>query len=76
MTDVFLIKGAKMQRRIKDLEHMDKKKTNMIKERDEEIKKIKEEYEKKIEKLKDELAFKDRMIKALKPKPRMRKVKK
>ena len=76
MTDVVLIKSAQMQRRIKDLEHDNKIKRNMILERDEEIKKIKEEHQKEIEKLKDDIAFKNRMLKELRPKPKIRKVKK
>jgi len=75
MTDVFLIQGAKMQKRIKDLEHSDKIKTNMLRERDEQITKLRGEYEKEIQKLKDEIEFKNRIIKTMKPKPRMRKVK-
>lgn len=76
MTDVVLIKSAQMQRRIKDLEHDNKIKRNMLLERDEEIKKIKEEHQKEIEKLKDDIAFKNRMLKELRPKPKIRKVKK
>ena len=75
MTDVFLIQGAKMQKRIKDLEHSDKIKTNMLRERDEQITKLRGEYEKEIQELKDEIEFKNRIIKTMKPKPRMRKVK-
>ena len=75
MTDLYLIKSASIQKQVKYLKEDNKRYKNMLVERDEEIKKIKEEYEKKIEKLKDELSFKDRMIKALKPKPKMRKVK-
>ncbi len=76
MTDVVLMKSAQMQRRIKDLEHDNKIKRNMLLERDEEIKKIKEEHQKEIEKLKDDIAFKNRMLKELRPKPKIRKVKK
>lgn len=76
MTDVVLIKSAQMQRRIKDLEHDNKIKRNMLLERDEEIKKIQEEHQKEIEKLKDDIAFKNRMLKELRPKPKIRKVKK
>jgi hypothetical protein len=39
-------------------------------------KKAKEKYEEKIKLLKDDIAFKDRMIKELRPKPKIRKVKK
>jgi hypothetical protein len=76
MTDVVLMKSAQMQRRIKDLEHDNKIKRNMLLERDEEIKKIQEEHQKEIEKLKDDIAFKNRMLKELRPKPKIRKVKK
>ena len=75
MTDVVLMKSAQMQRRIKDLEHDNKIKRNMLLERDEEIKKIQEEHQKEIEKLKDDIAFKNRMLKELRPKPKIRKVK-
>ena len=44
-------------------------------ERDEEITELKKEHEKQILKLKDEMAFKDRMLKELRPKPKIRKVK-
>ena len=44
-------------------------------ERDEEITELKKEHEKQIIKLKDEMAFKDRMLKELRPKPKIRKVK-
>lgn len=76
MTDVVLMKSAQMQRRIKDLEHDNKIKRNMLLERDEEIKKLQEEHQKEIEKLKDDIAFKNRMLKELRPKPKIRKVKK
>ena len=76
MTEVVLIKSVQMQRRIKDLEHDNKIKRNMLLERDEEIKKIKEEHQKEIEKLKNDIAFKNRMLKELRPKPKIRKVKK
>ena len=45
-------------------------------ERDEEITELKKEHEKQIIKLKDEMAFKDRMLKELRPKPKIKKGKK
>ena len=39
------------------------------------MKEIKKEYEEKIKLLKDEIAFKDKMIKSLNTKPKKRKVK-
>jgi vacuolar-type H+-ATPase subunit I/STV1 len=52
-----------------------KRYTQMLIERDEKINELKKEYEAKITKLKDEMAFKDRMLKELRPKPKIRKVK-
>jgi hypothetical protein len=43
--------------------------------KEEEIKELKEKYEEKIKIMKDDIAFKDRMIKELRPKPKIRKVK-
>jgi|TARA_R100000808_G_C2090237_1_gene110922 predicted 2-oxoglutarate/Fe(II)-dependent dioxygenase YbiX len=45
--DFTLNQAATMQRRIKDLEHDSKIKRNMLLERDEEIRKLKEEIDKK-----------------------------
>lgn len=53
-----------------------KRYTQMLIERDEKINELKKEYEAKITKLKDEMAFKDRMLKELRPKPKIKKGKK
>ena len=45
-------------------------------ERDETMKIANEEYQKSLAKLKDDLAFKDNVLKSLRPKPKIRKVKK
>jgi len=45
-------------------------------ERDETMKIANEEYQKSLAKLKDDLAFKDQVLKSLRPKPKIRKVKK
>jgi hypothetical protein len=47
--DITVNKAASMQRRIKDLEHDQKIKKNMLLERDEEIKGLKKELDKKQE---------------------------
>lgn len=47
--DITVNKAASMQRRIKDLEHDQKIKKNMLLERDEEIKELKKELDKKQE---------------------------
>lgn len=47
--DITINKAASMQRRIKDLEHDQKIKKNMLLERDEEIKGLKKELDKKQE---------------------------
>ena len=44
-------------------------------ERDEEIAELKKAYEKQIIKLKDDIDFKNRMLKELRPKPKIRKAK-
>ena len=44
--------------------------------RDETMKIANEEYQKSLAKLKDDLAFKDQVLKSLRPKPKIRKVKK
>ncbi len=44
-------------------------------ERDETMKIANEEYQKSLAKLKDDLAFKDKVLKSLRPKPKIRKVK-
>jgi glycerol-3-phosphate cytidylyltransferase-like family protein len=44
-------------------------------ERDEEIAELKKAHEKQIIKLKDDIDFKNRMLKELRPKPKIRKVK-
>ena len=76
MTDKVLIKLAQYQTETRNQKQEIKNYVKKLLDREEEIKKIKEEYEEKIKLLKDDIAFKDRMIKELRPKPKIRKVKK
>ena len=64
---------AKMQTNIRNLERDNKSYSKKLLERDEIIKGIDEKYKDKIQKLKDEMAFKDRMLETLRPKPKIKK---
>ena len=76
MTDKILVKLAQYQTKTRNQKQELKTYVQKLLDREEEIKKLKEEYEEKIKLLKDDIAFKDRMIKELRPKPKIRKVKK
>ena len=76
MTDKILVKLAQYQTTTRNQKQELKTYVQKLLDREEEIKKLKEEYEEKIKLLKDDIAFKDRMIKELRPKPKIRKVKK
>ena len=76
MTDKILVKLAQYQTETRNQKQELKTYVQKLLDREEEIKKLKEEYEEKIKLLKDDIAFKDRMIKELRPKPKIRKVKK
>ena len=64
---------AKMQTNIRNLERDNKSYSKKLIERDEIIKGIDEKYKDKIQKLKDEMAFKDRMLETLRPTPKIKK---
>ncbi len=64
---------AKMQTNIRNLERDNKSYSKKLLERDEIIKGIDEKYKDKIQKLKDEIAFKDRMLETLRPTPKIKK---
>jgi hypothetical protein len=76
MTDKILIKLAQYQTETRNQKHELKNYVQKLLNKEEEIKKLKEKYEEEIKLLKDNIAFKDRMIKELRPKPKIRKVKK
>ena len=64
---------AKMQTNIRNLERDNKSYSKKLLERDEIIRGIDEKYKDKIQKLKDEIAFKDRMLETLRPTPKIKK---
>ena len=76
MSQEILSQFAKLQTENRNQKQELKTYVQKLLDREEEIKKLKEEYEEKIKLLKDDIAFKDRMIKELRPKPKIRKVKK
>jgi ABC-type Fe3+-hydroxamate transport system substrate-binding protein len=76
MTDAILIKLAQYQTETRNQKKELKTYSQKLLDREEEMKEIKKEYEEKIKLLKDEMAFKDKMIKSLNTKPKKRKVKK
>ena len=73
MTDKVMMELAKMQTSIRNLERDNKSYSKKLLERDEIIRGIDEKYKDKIQKLKDEMAFKDRMLETLRPKPKIKK---
>ena len=73
MTDKVMMELAKMQTNIRNLERDNKSYSKKLLERDEIIKGIDEKYKDKIQKLKDEIAFKDRMLETLRPIPKIKK---
>jgi SMC interacting uncharacterized protein involved in chromosome segregation len=76
MTDAILIKLAQYQTETRNQKKELKTYSQKLLDREEEMKEIKKEYEEKIKLLKDEIAFKDKMIKELRPKPKKKKGKK
>lgn len=76
MSDKIMMELAKMQTNIRNLERDNKSYSKKLLERDEIIKGIDEKYKDKIQKLKDEIAFKDRMLETLRPTPKIKKGKK
>jgi hypothetical protein len=73
MTDKVMMELAKMQTNIRNLEKDNKSYSKKLLERDEIIRGIDEKYKDKIQKLKDEIAFKDRMLETLRPIPKIKK---
>jgi len=73
MTDKVMMELAKMQTNIRNLERDNKSYSKKLLERDEIIRGIDEKYKDKIQKLKDEIAFKDRMLETLRPIPKIKK---
>ena len=73
MTDKVMMELAKMQTNIRNLERDNKSYSKKLLERDEIIRGIDEKYKDKIQKLKDEIAFKDRMLETLRPTPKIKK---
>lgn len=73
MSDKIMMELAKMQTNIRNLEKDNKSYSKKLLERDEIISGIDEKYKDKIQKLKDEIAFKDRMLESLRPKPKIKK---
>jgi len=73
MSDKIMMELAKMQTNIRNLERDNKSYSKKLLERDEIIRGIDEKYKDKIQKLKDEMAFKDRMLETLRPKPKIKK---
>jgi len=73
MTDKVMMELAKMQTNIRNLEKDNKSYSKKLLERDEIISGIDEKYKDKIQKLKDEIAFKDRMLETLRPIPKIKK---
>ena len=72
MTDKVMMELAKMQTNIRNLEKDNKSYSKKLLERDEIIRGIDEKYKDKIQKLKDEIAFKDRMLETLRPIPKIK----
>lgn len=73
MSDKIMMELAKMQTNIRNLERDNKSYSKKLLERDEIIRGIDEKYKDKIQKLKDEMAFKDRMLETLRPTPKIKK---
>ena len=73
MSDKIMMELAKMQTNIRSLERDNKSYSKKLLERDEIIRGIDEKYKDKIQKLKDEIAFKDRMLETLRPIPKIKK---
>ena len=76
MTDKVMMELAKMQTELRNLRQDNKRYSQMLIDRDDKLRVIDDKYKEKIQKLKDDIAFKDRMLETLRPKPKIRKVKK
>ena len=67
---------AKMQTELRNLRQDNKRYSQMLIDRDDKLRVIDDKYKEKIQKLKDDIAFKDRMLETLRPKPKIKKGKK
>ena len=73
MTDKVMMELAKMQTEIRNLRQDNKRYSQMLIDRDDKLRVIDDKYKEKIQKLKDDIAFKDRMLETLRPKPKIKK---
>ncbi len=76
MTDKVMMELAKMQTELRNLRQDNKRYSQMLIDRDDKLRVIDDKYKEKIQKLKDDIAFKDRMLETLRPKPKIKKGKK
>mgnify|MGYP005989703807 CR=1 len=73
MTDKVMMELAKMQTELRNLRQDNKRYSQMLIDRDDKLRVIDDKYKEKIQKLKDDIAFKDRMLETLRPKPKIKK---
>jgi predicted nuclease with TOPRIM domain len=73
MTDKVMMELAKMQTELRNLRKDNKRYSQMLIDRDDKLRVIDDKYKEKIQKLKDDIAFKDRMLETLRPKPKIKK---
>ncbi len=64
---------AKMQTELRNLRQDNKRYSQMLIDRDDKLRVIDDKYKEKIQKLKDDIAFKDRMLETLRPTPKIKK---
>ena len=76
MTDKVMMELAKMQTELRNLRQDNKRYSQMLIDRDDKLRVIDDKYKEKIQKLKDDIAFKDRMLETLRPTPKIKKGKK
>jgi hypothetical protein len=62
-----------MQTELRNLRQDNKRYSQMLIDRDDKLRVIDDKYKEKIQKLKDDIAFKDRMLETLRPKPKIKK---
>ena len=73
MTDKVMMELAKMQTELRNLRQDNKRYSQMLIDRDDKLRVIDDKYKENIQKLKDDIAFKDRMLETLRPKPKIKK---
>ena len=73
MTDKVMMELAKMQTELRNLRQDNKRYSQMLIDRDDKLRVIDDKYKEKIQKLKDDIAFKDRMLETLRPKSKIKK---